>query len=64
MIKLHRLNGQEVLINAELIESVESAPDTHITLYTGNRYVVKESAEEVHGMVIEYKRRISTEKGE
>ncbi|MCS7228064.1 MAG: flagellar FlbD family protein, partial [Endomicrobia bacterium] len=30
MIKLHKLNGVEIVINAELVESIESIPDTKI----------------------------------
>ena len=32
MIKLTRLNGEVFVLNAELIRSVESRPDTYITL--------------------------------
>jgi flagellar protein FlbD len=59
MIKAHRLNGQAVIINAELIESIESVPDTVINLYTNNRLVIKESMDEVYGMIMEYKRAIN-----
>ena len=47
MIKLHRLNGGEVVINAELIETVEDAGDTLVTLSTGNRYLVREGVDHV-----------------
>lgn len=58
MITLHRLNGLEISINAELIESVEGAPDTVVTLVTGNRYVVKDSVDIVIAKVVEYKQSI------
>jgi flagellar protein FlbD len=58
MIKVHRLNGKEVVVNAELIESIETVPDTVITLYTGNRFVVQESMDTVHQLVLEYKRAV------
>ena len=58
MIKVHRLNGQIVVINAELIESIESAPDTIINLYTNNRLIIKESMDEVYGLIMEYKRAV------
>ena len=54
MIKLHRLNGQEIVINAELVESLESVPDTLVVLYTGNRYVVTETVDEVQKQIIAY----------
>lgn len=59
MIKLHRINGQEVIINAELIESIESMPDTKVSLVSNNQYIVKETPDEVADKVIEYKRKIS-----
>lgn len=47
MIHLTRLNGKKFLLNALFIETVETFPDTTITLTNGNKFVVKESEEEV-----------------
>jgi flagellar protein FlbD len=58
MIKLHKLNGSEVIVNAELIESVEAHPDCMIVLATGNRFVVKESVTEVIQRVVEYRKTV------
>jgi flagellar protein FlbD len=58
MIKLHRLNGVEVVVNAELIETVEGHPDTVIGLATGNRFVVQESVAEVVQRVVEYRKTV------
>lgn len=62
MIKLEKLNGTLVVLNAELIESVESAPDTVINLATGNRFLVKNSVEEVIAKVVEYKKKVYSER--
>lgn len=62
MIALRRLNGSEVVINAELIETVESTPDTVISLSTGNRYVVKEPIQVVLEKILEYRRSIAVVK--
>ena len=62
MIALRRLNGSEVMINAELIETVESTPDTVISLSTGNRYVVKEPIQLVLEKILEYRRSIAAVK--
>ncbi len=62
MIKLHKLNGTEVIINAELIESVEAAPDTVINLATGNRFLVQDSVQEVVDKVVEYKKKVYSDK--
>jgi flagellar protein FlbD len=58
MIRLHRLNGQEVVVNAELIETIEGHPDTVISLATGNRFIVQESVSEVIGRVVEYRKSV------
>lgn len=49
---------KEMVINAELIETVESTPDTIITLLNGNKVIVQESVEEIVEKVIEYKKKI------
>jgi flagellar protein FlbD len=59
MIRLHKLNGQEAVINAELIESVEShGSETVLALTTGNKIVVKESVTDVVQRTVEYKRTV------
>ena len=40
MILLTRLNGEQIVINADLIERAEATPDTVLTLTSGTRYVV------------------------
>jgi uncharacterized protein YlzI (FlbEa/FlbD family) len=47
MIHLTRLNNQPLVVNADLIKFIENAPDTVITLLTGEKLVVRESTEEV-----------------
>jgi len=55
MIKLTHYDNKELFVNAELIQFVESKPDTIITLTTGEIFVVKESQEEVVKRIIHYK---------
>ena len=62
MINVTRLNGHPFTINAELIETVEKTPDTVISLATGNRYIVKESVDEVAAKVVEYRRKVNVER--
>ncbi len=61
MVRLTRLNGREVVVNAELIEWIEEHPDTTLTLATGSKIVVKENADAVIEKVIEYRRKIEGE---
>lgn len=43
MIIVTRLNGTEIVVNADLIETIEATPDTVLTLVDGTRYVVEEA---------------------
>jgi len=58
LIEVTRLNGKPFIINAELIETIESAPDTIITLTTKSKYVVRESVDEVIKKVYQYRKRL------
>ncbi|MCX5789206.1 MAG: flagellar FlbD family protein [Elusimicrobia bacterium] len=62
MIQLTRLNGTSFRVNAELIETVEACPDTVLSLATGNRIVVREKVDEVVARVIEYRKKVNSEK--
>ena len=62
MITLHKLNGAEVLINAELIECLEAGPrETVVCLATGNRYLVVEKTDEIERKVIEYRGKVAAQ---
>jgi len=56
MITLTRMNKQPVVVNAELIRSVEQNPDTVITMVNGDHLVVAESMQEIVRKAIEYGR--------
>jgi len=47
VISVTRLNGTEIVVNADLIETIEATPDTVVTLVDGKKYVVHETTEEV-----------------
>lgn len=49
-------------MNAEIIESIESAPDTVLNLATGNRFLVKNSVDDVIAKVIEYKTKVYSQR--
>ena len=55
MIKVTRLDNSEIVLNAELIESVEEAPDTIITTTTKRRFLVKETADQVVDKIRKYR---------
>jgi len=59
LIKVRRLNGEEYVINADMIETMESTPDTVISLTTGRKLVVQESINELIEKVKDYYRNIN-----
>ncbi|MGC4055428.1 MAG: flagellar FlbD family protein [Paludibaculum sp.] len=59
MIRLTRLNLEPIVINSDLIECVESTPDTVLKLTNGQRLMVRESLDDVIARVIEYRRAIA-----
>ena len=64
MIVLTRLNGQPVMLNCDLIESVERESDaTVVTLTTGNAVVVSDGLDEIRERVVAFKRRIHAPSG-
>jgi len=60
LIRVHRLNNQEFLINCELIEFVEETPNTVVSMVSGRKLVVSETSEQINQLIIEYKRKIFT----
>ena len=59
MINVTKLNGDRIILNAELIESVEARPDTLITLTTGNKIIVREKVSDIISRVENYKRDVN-----
>jgi flagellar protein FlbD len=58
MINLTRLNNSRLAVNSDLVKFVEQAPDTVITLITGEKIVVRESADEVLGRILDFRRSV------
>ncbi len=58
MIQLTRLNRIHMVLNSDLIEHIEITPDTVISLTTGQKIMVRESAEEVVERVVAFRRSI------
>ena len=54
MITLHKMNGEEFMLNAAHIETVEERPDTTITLVNDRKYLVKETAAEIVDLIVRY----------
>lgn len=58
MITLHRLNDSPIMINLDLLETVEITPDTLVTFNSGRKIVVKENIEEITQQVLEFKAKV------
>jgi len=56
MVQLTRLNNQPLMVNSDLIKFVEQSPDTLITLLNGEKFMVRESPDEIVQRIVEYRR--------
>jgi flagellar protein FlbD len=58
MIQLTRINHKRLVLNSDLIEHLEVTPDTVISMTTGQKFMVLETAEEVIQRVIAFRKSI------
>jgi flagellar protein FlbD len=58
VIHLTRLNSQAFAINSDLIKFIENAPDTVLTLISGEKIIVRESTEQVVERIIAFRRAV------
>jgi flagellar protein FlbD len=58
MIVVKKINGQEIIVNCDLIQTIEFSPHAVMTLTTGEKIVVDETRDDILDKVIEYKRAI------
>ncbi|MBI4510278.1 MAG: flagellar FlbD family protein [Deltaproteobacteria bacterium] len=59
MIRLSRRNGDLLVANLEVIAYLERTPDTLVVLTNGDKFLVRESVEEVIQKAVEYRRQIA-----
>ena len=58
MISVKKINGVEILVNSDLIETIEFSPHAVMSLTTGEKIIVDETREDILRKIIEYKRAI------
>ena len=58
MIQLTRLNHIPLVLNSDLIEHIEITPDTVITLTSGQKIMVLETAAQVIERVVAFRRSV------
>ena len=59
MIAVTRLDKQSMYLNPDHIICIEETPDTVITLFNGNRYIVIDRASAIINRVIAFRAKIS-----
>lgn len=64
MITVTKINDRDIVVNCDLIEMIESTPDTTLTTTTGRKIIVLDTVDEILRKVVEYKGRISRVKAE
>lgn len=57
MIHVTRLNHEDLILNADLIEMIEATPDTVLTLLTGKKMMVLETPDQVMDRVLAYRQK-------
>ena len=58
MIQLTRINHMPLVLNSDLIEHVESSPDTIISLTNGQKLLVLETVDDIVQKVVQFRRSI------
>jgi flagellar protein FlbD len=58
MITVKKINGEQIVVNCELIQCIEFSPHAVMSLTTGEKIVVDETRQDILRKVIEYKRAI------
>jgi len=56
MVELTKIDGTKIVINADEIETIESAFDTTISLRSGRKIIVRENKSLIIELVISYRR--------
>lgn len=55
LILVHRLKGEAMYLNADLMEAIQATPDTVVTMVDGRKLVISESPEEIVGRIREFR---------
>jgi flagellar protein FlbD len=58
MIIVKKINQQEIMVNSDLIETIEFSPHAVMSLTSGVKVIVDETPESIIQKVVEYKRKI------
>jgi len=56
MIQVTRLDNSKLFVNVDLIQTLQSTPDTVITFTSKDKMLVKEPVEEISKRITDYQR--------
>ena len=56
MIVLKKINGNDVMVNPDLIRFIETAPDTILTFTDGEKLMVRDLPQEILQKIISFRR--------
>jgi flagellar protein FlbD len=59
MITLTRLNGDQFMLNIDMIEMMEETPDTVITLTNGKKIIVQESTQKIEADIVRFRKKLN-----
>jgi flagellar protein FlbD len=59
MILVRKINQKEIIVNCELVETIEFSPHAVITMSSGEKIIVDETPENIIRKVIDYKRAVN-----
>ena len=60
MIKVTRLNDSTLMVNVDMIQSLQAIPETVITFTNNDKIMVKEPLEELSQKIVDYQRAINS----
>ena len=58
MVSVTRLDGSAIMLNVDLIVTIERTPDTVVWLTTGDRVILRETPEEIVERITRYKQTV------
>ena len=59
MILVKKINGAEIVVNCDLIQTIEFTPHAVLSLTTGEKIIIDETRDDLLRKIIEYKRTIA-----
>jgi flagellar protein FlbD len=56
MIELSKINGKPIMVNPDLIRTIEAAPDTILIFTDGERLMVQNEPKEIVEKIVRFRR--------